>query len=61
MKFQRNNTPLKTAKTLAIGTLAFASLGIALSGCRKSFLDETPRVQTPTIILILLPTRHKNS
>ncbi|NBX65074.1 MAG: RagB/SusD family nutrient uptake outer membrane protein, partial [Bacteroidetes bacterium] len=47
MKFQRNNTPLKTAKTLAIGTLAFASLGIALSGCRKSFLDETPRVQTP--------------
>ncbi len=47
MKFQRNKTPLKTAKTLAIGTLAFASLGIALSGCRKSFLDETPRVQTP--------------
>ena len=40
-------TSLKTAKTIAIGTLAFASLGIAFTGCRKSFLDETPRVQTP--------------
>ncbi|MFM2424918.1 MAG: hypothetical protein RL747_462, partial [Bacteroidota bacterium] len=47
MKFTRNTTPLKTAKSWAIGTLAIATLGIAVSGCRKSFLDETPRVQTP--------------
>lgn len=38
---------MKTMKSLAFGTLAIASLGLTFSGCRKSFLDETPRVQTP--------------
>lgn len=47
MKFQRSNTPVKFKNPILIGAIAIAAMGVVNSGCRKSFLDETPRVQTP--------------
>lgn len=41
------NKIVKTAKIFSLGALAICTLGGSLSSCRKSFLDETPRAQTP--------------
>lgn len=41
------NNIVKIAKSFSLGAFVIFTLGIGFSGCRKSFLDETPRAQTP--------------
>ena len=36
-----------TAKTFTLGAMAICTLSMTMMGCRKDFLNETPRVQTP--------------
>jgi len=40
-------TNFNTAKTFTLGAMAICTLSITMMGCRKDFLNETPRVQTP--------------
>jgi hypothetical protein len=40
-------THFNTAKTFTLGAMAICTLSITMMGCRKDFLNETPRVQTP--------------